>query len=77
MFRDKDADSQKSFDAAESIKSYGMSIFRLMKSIPFVLLVVSYGLNVGCFYAISALINQLIKPTFLLSADGEGLRKFL
>ena len=29
------------------------------------MLVVSYGLNVGVYYALSTLLNQLIKPTFL------------
>ena len=26
---------------------------------------VSYGLNVGVYYALSTLLNQIIKPTFL------------
>ena len=41
---------------------------RLLKSGPFVLLVLSYGLNVGVYYALSTLLSQIIKPTFL---DGD------
>uniref|UniRef100_A0A3P8RMC3 FLVCR choline and putative heme transporter 2 n=1 Tax=Amphiprion percula TaxID=161767 RepID=A0A3P8RMC3_AMPPE len=40
--------------------SYMASIFRLLRNKPFMLLVVSYGLNVGCFYAISTLLNRMI-----------------
>ena len=35
----------------------------LMSNRSFILLLLSYGLNGGCYYAISALINQLIKPS--------------
>uniref|UniRef100_A0A3Q1EG28 FLVCR choline and putative heme transporter 2 n=1 Tax=Acanthochromis polyacanthus TaxID=80966 RepID=A0A3Q1EG28_9TELE len=40
--------------------SYMASILRLLRNKPFMLLVVSYGLNVGCFYAISTLLNRMI-----------------
>ncbi|TDG98772.1 hypothetical protein EPR50_G00203850 [Perca flavescens] len=40
--------------------SYTASILRLLRNKPFMLLVVTYGLNVGCFYAISTLLNQMI-----------------
>uniref|UniRef100_A0A8C6WL30 Choline/ethanolamine transporter FLVCR1 n=1 Tax=Neogobius melanostomus TaxID=47308 RepID=A0A8C6WL30_9GOBI len=40
--------------------SYKASILRLLKNKPFMLLVVSYGLNVGCFYSISTLLNRMI-----------------
>lgn len=40
--------------------SYTASILRLLRNKPFMLLVVSYGLNVGCFYAISTLLNRMI-----------------
>ncbi|KAM8833954.1 choline/ethanolamine transporter flvcr2a isoform 2-T2 [Synchiropus picturatus] len=40
--------------------SYSASIKRLLKNRAFMLLVVSYGLNVGCFYSISTLLNQMI-----------------
>jgi len=37
----------------------------LIKDVPFILLTLSYGLNVGVYYAFSALLNRLIKPTFM------------
>ncbi|CAL1575254.1 unnamed protein product [Knipowitschia caucasica] len=40
--------------------SYTASILRLLKNKPFMLLVLSYGLNVGCFYAVSTLLNRII-----------------
>ncbi|XP_017266820.1 feline leukemia virus subgroup C receptor-related protein 2 isoform X2 [Kryptolebias marmoratus] len=40
--------------------SYQASIMRLLRNKPFMLLVISYGLNVGCFYAISTLLNRMI-----------------
>ncbi|XP_072313888.1 choline/ethanolamine transporter flvcr2a [Eucyclogobius newberryi] len=40
--------------------SYTASILRLLKNKPFMLLVVSYGLNVGCFYSMSTLLNRII-----------------
>ncbi|KAM4543082.1 choline/ethanolamine transporter flvcr2a isoform 2-T4 [Odontesthes bonariensis] len=40
--------------------SYMASILRLLRNKPFILLAISYGLNVGCFYAISTLLNRMI-----------------
>ncbi|XP_061599383.1 heme transporter FLVCR2 isoform X3 [Cololabis saira] len=40
--------------------SYMASIKRLLCNKPFMLLVISYGLNVGCFYALSTLLNRMI-----------------
>ncbi|XP_077412813.1 choline/ethanolamine transporter flvcr2a isoform X3 [Vanacampus margaritifer] len=40
--------------------SYLASIQRLLRNKPFMLLVISYGLNVGCFYAVSTLLNRMI-----------------
>ncbi|TSM77368.1 Feline leukemia virus subgroup C receptor-related protein 2 [Bagarius yarrelli] len=40
--------------------SYLSSIQRLLCNKPFVLLIISYGLNVGCFYAVSTLLNRMI-----------------
>ncbi|XP_029982438.1 choline/ethanolamine transporter flvcr2a isoform X4 [Sphaeramia orbicularis] len=40
--------------------SYTASILRLLRNKNFMLLVVSYGLNVGCFYAVSTLLNRMI-----------------
>ena len=55
----------------KSITEYVYSIGRLFKSVPFLLLTVSYGLNVGVYYALSTLLNQVIKPTFLDNDDLE------
>nr|XP_040055087.1 feline leukemia virus subgroup C receptor-related protein 2 isoform X2 [Gasterosteus aculeatus aculeatus] len=40
--------------------SYTASILSLLRNKPFMLLVLSYGLNVGCFYSISTLLNRMI-----------------
>ncbi|XP_071780265.1 choline/ethanolamine transporter flvcr2a isoform X1 [Centroberyx gerrardi] len=40
--------------------SYTASIMRLLCNKPFMMLVISYGLNVGCFYAVSTLLNRMI-----------------
>ncbi|XP_037097667.1 feline leukemia virus subgroup C receptor-related protein 2 isoform X2 [Syngnathus acus] len=40
--------------------SYLASVWRLLRNKPFMLLLVSYGLNVGCFYAVSTLLNRMI-----------------
>ncbi|XP_068563102.1 heme transporter FLVCR2-like isoform X3 [Cebidichthys violaceus] len=40
--------------------SYMASIMSLLRNKPFMLLVVSYGLNVGSFYSISTLLNRMI-----------------
>uniref|UniRef100_H3DG02 FLVCR choline and putative heme transporter 2 n=1 Tax=Tetraodon nigroviridis TaxID=99883 RepID=H3DG02_TETNG len=40
--------------------SYTASILRLLRNRPFILLIVTYGLNVGCFYAVSTLLNRMI-----------------
>ncbi|KAM8915703.1 choline/ethanolamine transporter flvcr2b-like [Spinachia spinachia] len=40
--------------------SYTASIGSLLRNKPFMLLVLSYGLNVGCFYSISTLLNRMI-----------------
>ncbi|XP_059209681.1 heme transporter FLVCR2 isoform X1 [Centropristis striata] len=40
--------------------SYTASVMRLLRNKPFMLLVVSYGLNVACFYSISTLLNRMI-----------------
>ncbi|KAM9354736.1 choline/ethanolamine transporter flvcr2b [Pholidichthys leucotaenia] len=40
--------------------SYVASIRRLFHNRPFILLIITYGLNVGCFYAVSTLLNRMI-----------------
>ena len=55
-----------------STGAYFKSILNLFKDIPFLLLVLSYGLNVGVYYAISTLLNPIIKPTFYDPIDDKG-----
>ncbi|XP_026879513.2 feline leukemia virus subgroup C receptor-related protein 2 isoform X2 [Electrophorus electricus] len=40
--------------------SYRASVGRLLHNTPFVLLLITYGLNVGCFYAVSTLLNRML-----------------
>ncbi|XP_029352512.1 choline/ethanolamine transporter flvcr2b isoform X3 [Echeneis naucrates] len=40
--------------------SYTASIARLLRNRPFILLIITYGLNVGCFYAVGTLLNRMI-----------------
>ncbi|XP_029318865.1 choline/ethanolamine transporter flvcr2b isoform X3 [Cottoperca gobio] len=40
--------------------SYMASILRLLRNRPFILLIITYGLNVGCFYAVGTLLNRMI-----------------
>ncbi|NXC40021.1 FLVC2 protein, partial [Penelope pileata] len=40
--------------------SYVQSILRLLRNSNFVLLMVSYGLNTGCFYSLSTLLNRMV-----------------
>ncbi|XP_072217961.1 choline/ethanolamine transporter flvcr2b isoform X3 [Leuresthes tenuis] len=40
--------------------SYMVSILRLLRNKPFILLIITYGLNVGCFYAVGTLLNRMI-----------------
>ena len=64
-----------------SAGAYIQSIKNLLKDIPFLLLIVSYGLNVGCYYAISTLLVPIIKPTFFDTEDNKqhsvSFRKFV
>nr|XP_020649567.1 feline leukemia virus subgroup C receptor-related protein 2-like isoform X2 [Pogona vitticeps] len=40
--------------------SYTKSIVRLFRNVNFDLLIVSYGLNTGCFYALSTMLNRMV-----------------
>ncbi|KAF3849825.1 hypothetical protein F7725_019544 [Dissostichus mawsoni] len=40
--------------------SYTASVLRLLRNRPFILLIITYGLNVGCFYAVGTLLNRMI-----------------
>lgn len=43
---------------------FGSLLYDLLTDRNFVLLMISYGLNVGVFYAISTVLNQMIAPTW-------------
>ncbi|XP_066587374.1 uncharacterized MFS-type transporter C09D4.1-like isoform X2 [Prorops nasuta] len=53
----------------ESNESFFQSIKRLLTNTGYLLLLLSYGINVGIFYAISTLLNQIILEHF----PGHGL----
>ncbi|XP_071823092.1 choline/ethanolamine transporter flvcr2a-like isoform X2 [Apostichopus japonicus] len=45
-------------------RSYIDSIWLLSKNLNFILLLISYGINVGCYYAIGTLLNQIVLSEF-------------
>lgn len=49
-----------SYALATTDASYLSSIVRLFKNLNFVLLVITYGLNAGAFYALSTLLNRMV-----------------
>ncbi|XP_053457021.1 feline leukemia virus subgroup C receptor-related protein 2 [Nycticebus coucang] len=49
-----------SYALASPDASYLSSIVRLFKNLNFVLLVITYGLNAGSFYALSTLLNRMV-----------------
>ncbi|XP_061467774.1 heme transporter FLVCR2 isoform X2 [Rhineura floridana] len=55
--------------AAPEEYSYMQSIIHLFRNVNFVLLIVTYGLNTGCFYALSTLLNRMV----MLHYPGEDL----
>ena len=59
--------------ASSTFQNYILSISTLIKDIPFLLLTLSYGRNVGVYYALSSLLNQLIKPTFQDDSSNHGV----
>eukprot|EP00069_Balaena_mysticetus_P000370 bmy_03516T0 len=49
-----------SYALASPDASYLSSIVRLFKNLNFVLLIITYGLNAGAFYALSTLLNRMV-----------------
>uniref|UniRef100_A0A8D0KX73 Uncharacterized protein n=1 Tax=Strix occidentalis caurina TaxID=311401 RepID=A0A8D0KX73_STROC len=49
--------------------SYMQSILRLLRNANFLLLMVTYGLNTGCFYALSTLLNRMVIRHYPVSAS--------
>ncbi|XP_053316073.1 feline leukemia virus subgroup C receptor-related protein 1 [Spea bombifrons] len=52
--------SQAFKDSPSEGSSYKVSIVNLFKNVPFVLLLISYGIMTGSFYSVSTLLNQMI-----------------
>lgn len=53
--------------------SYWRSMANLIRNWNYVLLLVTYGINVGTFYAISTLLNQVVLPYFPGQGESVGL----
>lgn len=53
---------------AESTESFFQSVKKLVTNVGYLLLLLSYGINVGVFYAISTLLNQIVLDYFPVSA---------
>ena len=58
------AETENNNSSSSSFGAYAASIKNLLTDIPFLLLIISYGLNVGVYYAVSTLLVPLIKPSF-------------
>lgn len=55
----------------DSQESFFLSIKRLATNTGYLLLLLSYAINVGIFYAISTLLNQIILKHFPVSVSRE------
>lgn len=66
---------QTSKTKVEELKNSFMMFFDSIKTVfkskSFILLLVSYGFNTGVYYAMSTLLSQLVKPTFLMNGDSN------
>lgn len=64
--------------ASTSLKvEYNDSLWLLLKIRSFVYLFIGYGINVGAFYAISTLLQQIIEPRFPSANTDVGYEVFL
>ena len=61
------ADEGAANTSESSLSEFGGSIKRLMSNKGYVLLLITYGLNVGVFYAISTLLNLIIVQHFTVN----------
>ncbi|XP_043819343.1 feline leukemia virus subgroup C receptor-related protein 1 isoform X1 [Dromiciops gliroides] len=53
--------------------SYKQSIMNLLKNVPFMLLLISYGIMTGSFYSVSTLLNQMILTYYKGEEVSAGL----
>ncbi|XP_050697471.1 feline leukemia virus subgroup C receptor-related protein 2-like isoform X1 [Eriocheir sinensis] len=58
--------------AQEETSSYVKGVVRLVRNPGYVLLLLSYGINVGAFYAISTLLNQVVLKHFPGESENAG-----
>ncbi|KAG0727916.1 Feline leukemia virus subgroup C receptor-related protein 2 [Chionoecetes opilio] len=56
----------------EETSSYVKGVVRLIRNPGYVLLLLSYGINVGAFYAISTLLNQVVLKHFPEASEDAG-----
>lgn len=54
--------------ASDIDSNYARTLRHLLTNVPYVLLLLSYGVNVGVFYAISTLLNQVISKYLPVSS---------
>lgn len=59
-------------ESNKEVKTFFASIKRLLLNRGYLLLLVSYGINVGTFYAISTLLNRLVTKQFPGSEEDAG-----
>ncbi|XP_024085057.1 feline leukemia virus subgroup C receptor-related protein 2 isoform X3 [Cimex lectularius] len=64
--------SQAALKQKEETPDFVGSIKRLLSNIGYILLLVSYGINVGVFYAISTLLNKVIITYFQNASEDAG-----
>jgi len=61
------AQAGRSNDEDESPGEFVRALGRLFKNKGYILLLLSYGINVGVFYALSTLLNQIVLAHFPVS----------
>lgn len=62
-------------ESRESDEKFSHSIKRLLTNVGYLLLLLSYGINVGIFYAISTLLNQIVLQYFKVNTFLGYLRE--
>ncbi|XP_067945950.1 heme transporter FLVCR2-like isoform X2 [Watersipora subatra] len=65
--------AQQKIVEAAAHENYLASLKRLVKNSPFNILVITYGLNVGVYYALSTLLNPIILGFFKVNCGWIGL----
>ncbi|KAL1115140.1 hypothetical protein AAG570_007171 [Ranatra chinensis] len=55
-----------------NVRDFKGSILRLLKNQGYVLLLISYGMNIGVYYALSTMLNQIILSYFVGAEEDAG-----